>query len=138
MKKIVMFYGSDRAFAEIIPKLKMERSELFEWVKETYGTAPDYPWNDWNAVLRHAESKKWYAVILEVSVQKLGLAGNQIIDILNVKSDPLLIGSLRSKQGYFPAYHMNKEKWVSIALDGSVPDDEIKNLLDMSYKLTRK
>ena len=67
-----------------------------------------------------------------------GLAGNQIIDILNVKSDPLLIGSLRSKQGYFPAYHMNKEKWVSIALDGSVPDDEIKNLLDMSYKLTRK
>ena len=82
--------------------------------------------------------KKWYAVILEVSVQKLGLAGNQIIDILNVKSDPLLIGSLRSKQGYFPAYHMNKEKWVSIALDGSVPDDEIKNLLDMSYKLTRK
>ncbi len=67
----------------------MERSELFEWVKETYGTAPDYPWNDWNAVLRHAESKKWYAVILEVSVQKLGLAGNQIIDILNVKSDPL-------------------------------------------------
>ena len=38
-------------------KLKMERSELFEWVKETYGTAPDYPWNDWNAVLRHAESK---------------------------------------------------------------------------------
>ena len=119
-------------------KLKMERTELFEWVKETYGTAPDYPWNDWNAVLRHAESKKWYAVILEVSVQKLGLAGNQIIDILNVKSDPLLIGSLRSKQGYFPAYHMNKEKWVSIALDGSVPDDEIKNLLDMSYKLTRK
>lgn len=119
-------------------KLKIERSELFEWVKETYGTAPDYPWNDWNAVLRHAESKKWYAVILEVSVQKLGLAGNQIIDILNVKSDPLLIGSLRSKQGYFPAYHMNKEKWVSIALDGSVPDDEIKNLLDMSYKLTRK
>ena len=116
----------------------MERSELFEWVKETYGTAPDYPWNDWNAVLRHAESKKWYAVILEVSVQKLGLAGNQIIDILNVKSDPLLIGSLRSKQGYFPAYHMNKEKWVSIALDRSVPDDEIKNLLDMSYKLTRK
>lgn len=116
----------------------MERSELFEWVKETYGTAPDYPWNDWNAVLRHAENKKWYAVILEVPAQKLGLAGNRIIDILNVKSDPFLIGSLRSKQGYFPAYHMNKEKWLSIALDGSVPDDEINNLLDMSYKLTRK
>ncbi|EJW92779.1 hypothetical protein EVA_19113, partial [gut metagenome] len=30
--------------------------ELFEWVKETYGTEPDYPWHDWNAVLRHKQS----------------------------------------------------------------------------------
>ena len=49
-----------------------------------------------------------------------------------------MIGSLRSKSGYFPAYHMNKEKWLSIALDGSVHEDEIKDLLDMSYKLTQK
>lgn len=69
---------------------------------------------------------------------KLGLDENRIIDILNVKCDPLLIGSLRSKSGYFPAYHMNKEKWLSIALDGSVQEDEIKDLLDMSYKLTQK
>ena len=33
---------------------------------------------------------------------------------------------------------MNKEKWLSIALDGSVQEDEIKDLLDMSYKLTQK
>lgn len=31
----------------------MNRQEIFEWVKATYGTEPDYPWNDWNAVLRH-------------------------------------------------------------------------------------
>ena len=119
-------------------KLKMERSKLFEWVKETYGTEPDYPWNDWNAVLRHSEKPKWYALIMEVPAKKLGLNENRIIDILNVKCDPTLIGLLRSKPGYFPAYHMNKEKWLSIVLDGSVPDDEIKNLLDMSYKLTLK
>lgn len=115
----------------------MERIKLFEWVKGVYGTEPDYPWNDWNAVLRHAENKKWYALIMEVPAQKLGLDENRIIDILNVKCDPLLIGSLRSKSGYFPAYHMNKEKWLSIALDGSVQEDEIKDLLDMSYKLTQ-
>lgn len=90
----------------------MERIKLFEWVKGMYGTEPDYPWNDWNAVLRHAENKKWYALIMEVPAQKLGLDENRIIDILNVKCDPLLIGSLRSKSGYFPAYHMNKEKWL--------------------------
>ena len=116
----------------------MERIKLFAWVKGMYGTETDYPWNDWNAVLRHAENKKWYALIMEVPAQKLGLDENRIIDILNVKCDPLLIGSLRSKSGYFPAYHMNKEKWLSIALDGSVQEDEIKDLLDMSYKLTQK
>ena len=26
----------------------MNRQEIFEWVKATYGTEPDYPWNDWN------------------------------------------------------------------------------------------
>ena len=51
----------------------MERIKLFEWVKGVYGTEPDYPWNDWNAVLRHAENKKWYALIMEVPAQKLGL-----------------------------------------------------------------
>lgn len=33
-------------------------------------------------------------------------------------------------------YHMNKNKWITIRLDGSVPDDEIKNLIDLSYQLT--
>ena len=34
----------------------MERIKLFEWVKGVYGTEPDYPWNDWKAVLRHVEN----------------------------------------------------------------------------------
>lgn len=44
----------------------MERREVFEYVKEQYGTAPDYPWMDWNAVLRHKENNKWYGLIMEV------------------------------------------------------------------------
>lgn len=116
----------------------MERKELFEWAKETYGTIPDYPWNDWNCVLRHKENNKWYALIMEVSESKLGLMGERIVDVVNVKCDPVLIGSLRMKPGFFPAYHMNKDKWISIILDGSVPEDEIKDLIDLSYQLTKK
>lgn len=116
----------------------MERIELFEWAKERYGTNPDYPWNDWNCVLRHKDNNKWYALIMEVPERKLGLAGDRIVDILNVKCDPILIGSLRMKPGYFPAYHMNKDKWLSIILDGTVSDDEIKDLIELSYQLTKK
>lgn len=116
----------------------MNRQEIFEWIGETYGTEPDYPWNDRNAVLRHKGSRKWYGVVLEVAESKLGLNGDKIVDILNVKCDPILIGSLRLKDGYFPAYHMNKDSWISILLDGSVSAEEIQNLIELSYKLTQK
>lgn len=116
----------------------MNRQEVFEWAKEIFGTEPDYPWNDWNCVLRHRHNNKWYAVILEVNENKLGLSGDRVIDVMNVKCDPMLIGSLRLKKGFYPAYHMNKDKWISIVLDGTVPAEEIKNLIALSYELTFK
>ena len=114
----------------------MTRQELFTWIRQQYGTEPEYPWHDWNAVLRHNDNNKWYGVVLEVSADKLGLPEAGIIDVLNVKSDPLLIGSLRGQDGYFPAYHMNKEKWLSIQLGKPELDDAIKDLLSLSYELT--
>ena len=114
----------------------MTRQELFTWIRQQYGTEPEYPWHDWNAVLRHNDNNKWYGVVLEVSADKLGLPEAGIIDVLNVKSDPLLIGSLRGQDGYFPAYHMNKEKWLSIQLGKPELDDAIKDLLSLSHELT--
>ena len=114
----------------------MTRQELFTWIRQQYGTEPEYPWHDWNAVLRHNDNNKWYGVVLEVSADKLGLPEAGIVDVLNVKSDPLLIGSLRGQDGYFSAYHMNKEKWLSIQLGKPELDDAIKDLLSLSYELT--
>ena len=87
-------------------------------------------------MLRHNDNNKWYGVVLEVSTDKLGLPEAGIVDVLNVKSDPLLIGSLRGQDGYFPAYHMNKENWITAALDGSAPEDKLRLVLDMSYTAT--
>ena len=53
-----------------------------------------------------------------------------------MKCDPLMTGSLLGREGFFPAYHMNKDKWLSVALDGSADDEQIKMLLDMSFELT--
>lgn len=113
------------------------REELFDLAKGLYGTEPDYPWGDNNAVLRHQPSRKWYAVILEVGRSKLGLSGEGTVDVVNVKCDPLLSGTLRQEPGIFPAYHMNKEKWISILLDGSVDAELMKSLLEMSHQLTK-
>ena len=73
---------------------------------------------------------------MDVPKSKLGLRGDGMIDVVNLKCDSVLIGSLRLEKGIFPAYHMSKDKWISVALDGSIDDEQIKMLLDMSYELT--
>lgn len=115
----------------------MNKQELFAWALETCGTKPNYPWMDENAVLRHQPSRKWYAVVMNVERQKLGLVGKDTVDVVNVKCDPLLTAALRQEKGILPAYHMNKEKWISILLDGSVDAELVKKLLEMSYRLTK-
>ena len=52
------------------------------------------------------------------------------------KCDPMLVGSLRMKSGFLPAYHMNKNLWISIVLEGLENDGMIKNLIDWSYQVT--
>ena len=85
------------------------------------------------AVIRHKENTKWYALIMDVKRDSLGLEGDEVVDIINVKCDKLMIGSILQNDGYFPAYHMNKENWITIILDGSVPIEEICGLIDISY-----
>ena len=89
------------------------------------------------AVFRHGENSKWFAVVMDVAKSKVGLPGDGKIDIVNVKCDFILIGSLLEQKGFFPAYHMNKANWISVALDGSVEDDMIKWILGMSFDLTK-
>lgn len=116
----------------------MERREIEQYIFDTYSVEPDYPWMDTpeSAVFRHAGNRKWFALVTTVSKSKLGLQEQAPLDIVNLKCDPILIGSLRMERGFFPAYHMNKDKWITAALDGSAPDDTIKMLLEISYQAT--
>lgn len=117
----------------------MNKEELFKWVKETYDIEADYPWiDDDSAVLRHKDNRKWFGLVMNITADKLGLKSKKRVNVLNVKCDPLLIYALHQKNGFFPAYHMNKTNWISILLDGTVESDEIKPMLDMSYELTKK
>lgn len=116
------------------------RDSLLEYARKQYGVEPEYLWKKYPnyAVLRHPDNRKWFAVIIDVPREKLGLAGSDYVDIVDVKCAPVMIGSLRETPGYLPAYHMNKENWLSILLDGSVPVEEICKLLDLSFDLTKK
>ena len=112
----------------------MNREELEAYIRNHYATLPDYPWADTPraAVFRHAGNRKWFALLMEVPREKLGLPGTEKLDIVNFKCDPILISSLRGETGIFPAYHMNKASWITVALDSSVPVETIELLLDVS------
>ena len=75
----------------------MNREELEAYILNHYSTEPDYPWADTPraAVFRHAGNRKWFALVMEVPRDKLGLAGTEKLDIVNFKCDPILISSLR-------------------------------------------
>lgn len=105
-----------------------ERKEVIEFCLGLNGTYEDYPFHDFNwTVMRHKDNKKMFAAIYEHK-------GNIWI---NVKCDPNLTYMRRNSfESVIPAYHMNKEHWNSIILDGSVPDDDIKAMISDSYDLT--
>ena len=71
-----------------------------------------------------------------IPYRTLGINQDGEVDVLNIKCNPIMMGSLRDKPGFRPAYHMNKDKWITILLDGSAEQEDITALLAMSYSMT--
>ena len=66
---------------------------------------------------------------------KLGLEGNEFVDIMDVKCDPEMTSMIIQTFGFLPGYHMNKQHWITILLDGSVSEAKTLDFLDMSYDM---
>ncbi len=121
------------------------RAQIIGYIQSRYGVSPEYLWNSDpdSAVFRHVENRKWFGILMRVSADKLpwameaGAGGEESLDILNLKCDPNLAAALTAgRRGIFPAYHMNKTHWISICLNGSVPEDEVGSLIALSFELT--
>ncbi len=58
---------------------------------------------------------------------------------VNLKCDPDEALALRDIfDAVLPGYHMNKKLWNTVILDGSIPQGEIKRMIDNSFKLVVK
>ena len=116
----------------------MTRQELTDYIFDAFSVEPDYPFprDDVTCVFRHTDNRKWFGIMMKIPYRTLGMNRDGEPDIVNIKCDPVLMGTLRGKPGFRPAYHMNKDKWITILLDGSAGREEITALVDMSFRMT--
>ena len=114
-----------------------QANRITNQIYETYGIKPDFPWNDDNGVFRHLDTRKWFSLIMYVSLDALLKNGDgHMLNIINVKIDTSKRDELYEIKGIYPAFHMNNKMWVSIALDETISDDKIMKLIQCSFDLT--
>lgn len=116
------------------------REEIFDYAKENFDSEPEYLWqkDPSSAALRNKRNSKWYALVSSVAAEKFGFKNSERVDILNVKCDPIMIGSLVDNKRYFRAYHMNKEHWITIILNEKISKEEIFNMINLSFEIVSK
>lgn len=114
------------------------RAQVENYIHHHYDAQQEYPWAKYprHTTFKHPSNHKWFALIMDVPYRKLHLDRDGNVEIINVKTVPEMVAGLVAQTGILPAYHMNKEHWITILLDGSVAAEQIYGLIDVSYELT--
>ena len=113
----------------------MTLEDLREYISSQYGAEPAHLFRQdpTIAIFKRPDNKKWFAATKGIEYRTLGIEKDGRVGIVNVKLDPLIVDSLKMRGGFRPAYHMNRENWITILLDGAVEDEEVYTFLDMSF-----
>ena len=88
-------------------------------------------------MLRHADTRKWYGIVMKVPRRKFGFDSDEAVDVVNLKLPLDMYGSFGAADGVYPAYHMNKMHWISVLL----PDAQTELtqfLTSVSYDATKE
>ncbi len=121
------------------PFLFEQSNRISQWIKEKYNDEPEFAWVKFPGygIFRNLTNKKWYALIMNIDKSKLENASGEI-EIINLKLDEKKIPILLKRQGFYPSYHMKKENWISIILNDTLSDEEIKNYIVESHQFTEQ
>lgn len=118
---------------------RMNRNQVLKLAEEIFSVQGEYLWDgETHVVLRHPQSEKWFAIIMEVKKKSLHLEDetDEFEDIMNVKLNPIHIEDLLHEECFLPAWHMNKKYWISIRLS-MISEEALKKLLEESWDLVK-
>lgn len=106
----------------------MTKLELIDYCLTYPSAFEDYPFDDINAIMKHSGNNKMFALIGE---------RNGVVYI-NLKCEPMRADFLRSVyQSVTPGWHMNKAHWNTIAMGGDVPVEDLYDMIQHSFDLTK-
>src|SRR3954451_7903137 len=102
----------------------MDATELRGWCLERAGAIEDFPFGPEHSVFKVAG--KMFAL------SALDRAPLEV----SVKCEPELAVDLRATYDAIrPGYHLNKRHWNTVTLDGSLPDQLVREFIEDSYDL---
>ena len=130
---------AETCFDRAVYKQRLTKDLLLA-AKQKYGDDCEYLWERYPdcGVLRRADNRKWYAVVMTVAGNKVGLSTENIVEIVDLRAEQEVVNSLVERRGFAPAWHMNKKSWITVILDGSVELSTIVDMLDISRNLAAK
>lgn len=137
----------ERVLDEVIKNISIkdifknvQTKKIIKYIQNKYNDSLEFLWEkyDDNAVIRNKINNKWYALIMKVSEDKLGINSNKKQEVLNILYDKEDIKNIIDNKSIFFGYHMNKKSWITIILDGRLKINKIYKLIDNSYKLSIK
>jgi len=75
-------------------------------------------------------------LVFKVMGKMFALADVDEFESINLKCDPVRALELRAAyEEVQPGYHMNKKHWNTVSMQGGLPDELIKELIQHSYDL---
>ena len=133
-----ILYQIRKACFEVQDFICPQTKRIMAQIQEKYGNQLEYLWGKSpdTAVLRHEGNKKWYAVLMRIPWDRLEKGREGLVEAVNLKHDQVV--DLLSQKGIYPAFHMNKRYWISVALDDTLSDEEVLELIEKSWNLTSK
>ncbi len=110
---------------------------FLDYAREVYGDEAEFLWekSSDSGILRRKDSNKWYAAIMKLARNKLGEEASEVVEIVDLHVPTEKIAELLTCPGIYPGWHMNKKHWITVVLDGSLPDEVLYELVRESYRL---
>lgn len=101
----------------------MNIESISEYCRKKKGVTEDFPFDEDTLAIRVMNK-----IFLLASLEKIPLQ-------INLKCDPEHAMELRERyDSVQPGFHMNKSHWNTVHINGSIPNSELKVMIDHSYE----